>query len=715
MIEQLETRVLCARAPLPSAAGHLDTAFGDGTGQVIVQFPVSSAFTVVRGSATQPDGKTVIVGELSVPSIGTAFGVARINPDGTLDTTFGAGGLTTLPQIGNADAAFAVTLQDDGKILVGGGLRQTVPQQPDAFSISVVARLNSDGTLDPGFGDGGLIEGQFNNNTTGTPFGEVRSIAIQSDGNIVVVGAVGSAQNLQGAFARYLPDGTLDTTFGSTGIEFLPTIANPVEELFGAAIQPDGNIVAVGASASILGSSLLLVRLDSAGNPDPSFGGVGAVLTPSPFNGSGNLSLPIATAVTVQPDGKIVLGGFDLEVDPFGGGVSHALAARYFPDGSLDPKFGTAGIAEANFPDFDTVQQIRLTADGRILASGLEAATSQDAVNENFGAMVFQLQPNGQLDTSFGQGGRTVVAFQAAAPALQFAPADTSSTGLQQQLQNYQSQVATIALTNGGEIQVIAGDGSQVNDAHLIGNGPELSPVLSGIKPGNLVGGAPGTAVVTIVNNGNDIAAGDIEVDIYLSPTNTVDPSAEQLVDFQRVLRIPASVGKASEKIPFHYANDLPDGDYYLVVQVSSNAFTDADPSNNVTSTPFTVGVAQPFVSLSGQFAVVPVAVSPGSSTRLAIELTNSGNVTAQGVVAIQILASPESTLGSDAILLGTLPPTRVQMKTSTSRLIRLTLPATGMSLGGDFYIVVAADLTGVNSSDEPQLTIVSGSPTTFS
>jgi uncharacterized delta-60 repeat protein len=135
-----------------AASGDLDATFGTG-GKVTTDF--AGGTDEAHGVVIQPlDGKIVAAGEAKT-SYGEDFALARYSPNGTLDTTFGTGGLVTTDFNGRDDVAFAVALQSDGKIVAAGQAQSSYGQ---AFAL---ARYNPDGTLDATFGRGGKVTTAF--------------------------------------------------------------------------------------------------------------------------------------------------------------------------------------------------------------------------------------------------------------------------------------------------------------------------------------------------------------------------------------------------------------------------------------------------------------------------------------------------------------------------------------------------------------------------
>jgi uncharacterized delta-60 repeat protein len=278
--------------------GALDTSFGDG-GIVTTTFPEGSyAFDV----ALQPDGKIIAAGTVFVDFIigessDTDFALARYNPDGTPDTTFGNGGQASTDFLGKEDDAFSVLIQADGKIVAVGSAND-----PATFYDFAAARYLSNGTIDTTFGVAGKVRTDFGDQN----FDRASSAALQPDGRIVAAGFAishgGGVQNF--AIARYTSNGILDTTFsrdGKTQIDFGNCCQGAAQVL----LQSDGKIIAVGGSNGESGEDdFLLARLSPRGSLDNTFGVGGTVRTSfGDLNGGAN-------GAALQSDGKIVAVGF---------------------------------------------------------------------------------------------------------------------------------------------------------------------------------------------------------------------------------------------------------------------------------------------------------------------------------------------------------------------------------------------------------------------
>jgi len=303
--------------------GSLDATF-DSDGKVITSMS-SAAFEAVYSLAIQPDGKIVAAGYSQVSGGNDDFALARYNTDGTLDTTFDSDGKVTttfgIPAT-SSERAYSMAIQSDGKIVAAGGSQG----DPGVFSEFALVRYNSDGTLDTTFDSDGKVTTPI-----GSDHGIAQSVAIQSDGKLVAAGSSSNGTALEFAVVRYNADGSLDTTFDSDG-KVTTAIGGLTETAYSVAIQPDGRIVAAGRSYNGNDYDFALVRYNTDGTLDTTFGSDGKVTTPF---GSGH---NIARAVRVQSDSKILVAGYgeggayDLFVLMRYGGLPNVCG-----DGTLEP------------------------------------------------------------------------------------------------------------------------------------------------------------------------------------------------------------------------------------------------------------------------------------------------------------------------------------------------------------------------------------------
>jgi uncharacterized delta-60 repeat protein len=299
--------------------GSLDTSFGTN-GKVQ---PIIGQIGAVLAITIQSDGKIVAAG-YSYNGIGNDFAITRYNGNGTLDTTFGSGGIVitkTTAYLITGSEATSVNMQADGKIVTAGG--------------SYIIRYNSNGSLDTSFGVGGEV-------LTGSYYEMTSGVAIQADNRIL---AAGSAYNGSGSYGfaltRYYSDGSPDTTFAGSG-----RVVTPVTGLYSFSLSTvvqdsvSGKIVAAGYSQF----ESVITRYNSDGTPDTSFASGGKIITTG-YDYWGGINSSIHH-IAVQADGKIVVVGSSYKEN--GKGDEFGLA-RHNSNGSIDTSFGTNGTVISGF------------------------------------------------------------------------------------------------------------------------------------------------------------------------------------------------------------------------------------------------------------------------------------------------------------------------------------------------------------------------------
>jgi uncharacterized delta-60 repeat protein len=239
------------------APGDLDPTFGTGG---IGITPLGSFDDFASAVALQPDGKIVVAGQSSSGSNNSDFALARYNPDGSLDASFGSGGKITTA-IGSRNAAYAVALQPDGKI-IAAGFTYIVGDGDIAL-----VRYNPDGSLDTTFGTGGTIRTSIGNSGE-----DVHGVALQPDGKIVAAGSSLTVNESDRDFTlvRYNPDGSLDINFGNEGKIITNIQGTGSSDIARAVVvQPNGKIVVAGHSSGIGSAAFALVRYNSDGSRTP--------------------------------------------------------------------------------------------------------------------------------------------------------------------------------------------------------------------------------------------------------------------------------------------------------------------------------------------------------------------------------------------------------------------------------------------------------------
>ncbi|MEZ4706807.1 MAG: clostripain-related cysteine peptidase [Caldilineaceae bacterium] len=269
--------------------GTLDSTF-DSDG--IVATDVNNNTDITRDVVIQNDGKIIVAGYTINALTGNDFLVARYNVSGTLDSTFAGDGIVTTDFNGGNDTAYVVELQSDGKIVVVG----EATNGANGLDVAI-ARYNSDGSLDTSFDGDGKVITAFGPGADRFPV-----IAVQRDGKLVVAGGTDNGGNTDFALARYNSDGTLDTSFDGDGKVTTPLGAGE-DQIYDMLIQPDDKIVVIGWSHNGANLDGAVARYTPNGALDASFSGDG-ILTID-FNGNNDLFKIIAR----QPDSKLVVAG----------------------------------------------------------------------------------------------------------------------------------------------------------------------------------------------------------------------------------------------------------------------------------------------------------------------------------------------------------------------------------------------------------------------
>jgi len=363
--------------------GILDTSF-DGDG--IVTIPVG-VFSLIGSVVIQPDGKIVVGGSASNPLLASA--IARLNPDGSLDDSFGNGGVVTTSVAANS-AYSALAIQPDGKLLAAGS--GAFPH--DGFDNSkaiLVARYNSDGSLDMSFDTNGIAM-----TSIGITDG-ASSIAIQEDGKIVVAGGTYLPTG-SGSFTlvRYHPNGSLDSSFSADGKTIVDFGAS--EGASCLTIQPDGKILTGGYSTSNIGTKFALSRHNPDGKIDSTFHHDGKVST------SFGHFIDAISAIVLQDDGKILVAGDS------GDGINESFSlARYFSDGELDTSFGNGGLVMTSIGYSAGIGELVIQPDGKIVAAGVSYDPFISDTVPPSPAAVARYFPDGSLDPTFADGGIATV------------------------------------------------------------------------------------------------------------------------------------------------------------------------------------------------------------------------------------------------------------------------------------------------------------------
>ena len=292
---------------------------------------------------------------------------------GDLDATFGSDGKKTV-NFGGTDAARAVLVQPNGRVVAAGG-------GGPASSFCVVRLRSANGTLDPTFGTGGKRVIDF-----GTDDESVYGAALQPDGKIVLAGD----SRLQPAVVRLKANGALDTSFDGDGRKLFSWGA--IGRVTAVVVAPNGKLL-LGGFSGPEGGNIQVARLKANGAFDTTFG-AGGIATVD-FGDT-----EFGEAMARQADGRILVAGRSSSGGP--------VVARLRATGVLDPDFGSGG--RVTLPGGGSLDAVLVQPDRNIIVAGNASGSATMTVT--------RLKPDGSLDTTFGAGGTTTVAFGSLANPL---------------------------------------------------------------------------------------------------------------------------------------------------------------------------------------------------------------------------------------------------------------------------------------------------------
>lgn len=326
--------------------GSTDSSF-DNDGFVSIDFYGDT--DVAASGALQPDGKIVITGYSFIENW-SEITVARLNNDGSPDSTFSADGKTSVHPGTGYDLGMAMAIQPDGKILVAGTKEKGTRNM-------ILIRFNNDGSVDSTFESDGIASPSISGSQSGN------ALSLQPDGKILVAGA---SKN-QGSYdeiciVRYTPDGYLDTTFSGDGIILQDLGPGGEEGAWSVALQQDEKIVVA------CFTDFTLLRYHSDGLPDSTFSNDGiATFNISEVNAS-------CLSLKISAEGKIIAVGMSVILGIPGGDFA---LLRCNPDGTADSTFGINGVATININYIDFGFSTDIQPDGKILIAGTTGAGTE--------------------------------------------------------------------------------------------------------------------------------------------------------------------------------------------------------------------------------------------------------------------------------------------------------------------------------------------------
>ncbi len=413
-IERLEDRRLL------SLAGSLNPAFGGGSGSanVPLNVPAAAAYSVEADSVVvMADGHVVVSGVISINGSpgaqgASALAVARLNPDGSPDPSFGTGGLAVLP-IGFGQTSFVAAVESDGKIIEAAS--STGPQ--DFFAL----RLTASGSLDPTFGTGGVVHYPADTTTPAAArLSKVVAVLPGANNSVVLAGSSGAGFSA----VRLGAGGVIDPTYGLAGTAtvnargFGNAVVFPQAAIAtGAVIQADGKVVLtgdlnsmsymVGVGSHLVESEVGVVRLNADGSLDTGFGGTsasGIVVIPPDLANPQDSGFNASTSVALQSTtGDLLVAGHDelTAIYPY---TTFATLYRLNADGTRDTAFGTGGLVKPSLLDVNSGSDINLAvqANGSILLSSLVTTAPSNVVGASNQVELLRRNPDGTPDATFG-------------------------------------------------------------------------------------------------------------------------------------------------------------------------------------------------------------------------------------------------------------------------------------------------------------------------
>jgi uncharacterized delta-60 repeat protein len=366
--------------------GTLDNSFGVNGIARIVMPGMQDIFNTM---ALQPDGKIVTCGTFN-NGANKDFVVARFNANGTTDNSFGTGGKVTTGITAGDDLAFSVMIQPDGKIVVAGNGNN------GSNNDVVIVRYNADGSLDNTFdGDGKVVT------DLGADEG-IRCMTIQADGKIIVAGGSSLPGQYDPTIWRYNTNGSLDNTFNSTGFIIFAGTANS-EFVLGITLQPDGKIVASGYENLGINAHGELIRLNTNGTPDNSFGVNG-------FVNSAPQHYTIFYNLTVLASGKIAIVGAATNTS----GSTGIIVGRFNANGTADNSFSNgSGFNSAHPGNTAGLLGIKEQTNGKLITSG----SVQFNPPEDYDYLLVRFNTNGSFDSTFDADGILTISIGTGADA----------------------------------------------------------------------------------------------------------------------------------------------------------------------------------------------------------------------------------------------------------------------------------------------------------
>jgi len=405
---------LGASATAAPLRGVLDRSFGHG-GSLAIGLPSGLANSDFAAMVRQPDGKLVLGGRTSAGQRRSVQIVERRLPNGELDRGFGSGGIATVSNPGYWSQASALSLQPDGRILVGIGRE--------------VRRLLANGASDPSFGEHGFAELPIS----------AYYLAVDREGGTIVAGTAthlccghDASPVVELAVARLRPNGSLDTGFGNGGV-VKPNGNSAFEQARGLAVRENGTILVAGENS--------VIALSKGGNLESSFGRGGIAAVPGE-----------STALLGQSDGGSIIASRVSSCSVCRPEPGDFTLTRYRADGSRDPGFGSDGIALFHVSEINEATALASAGDGKFLMAGRAGSASEcQAAECGLELGLVRFDAIGQVDSGFGHNGWAPLGVTGGESGYEFSP-----------------RVTALAISAGGRIAA-AGGSRLSSEAFVLG------------------------------------------------------------------------------------------------------------------------------------------------------------------------------------------------------------------------------------------------------
>jgi uncharacterized delta-60 repeat protein len=458
---------------------------------------------------------------------------------GMLDESFGQQGIVTT-SFGTGDAQCTAVLALPNGALITAGVSAA---SSTARNFTLVKYLKN-GLPDPTFGNGGQV---ISPATTADEFAQ--DLLLQPDGKMLVAGHATLPDRGQVLLARYLPNGSLDVSFGASGVAKINLTTNVFADVCTAALLPDGKILVAGFTRSAGNlQDFLLARFLPGGQPDNGFGNGGLRIIDHTFQDN-------AHDLRVLPDGKILLTGY---VTAAPQANLQLILMQLLPDGAFDTSFGAGGkviLTDATNQVGRTLLQL---PDGKIVVAG-----QSNAINNKRSFATFRFLPNGALDNSFGTGGRVVVpvgttSTETAMALLRQADGKLVLTG--HAVRNGTIDFAVVRLLENGSPDPGFGGGGVVTTAI----GGSIDQALDGVfdSDGNLVAAGfsidatSGTSVFALARYQIGLVSGvkntaPLEAQIFPNPaSSTLDVSYQLTASTDVAIQLMDATGRVLQSFP---------------------------------------------------------------------------------------------------------------------------------------------------------------------